>query len=43
MVGDKTAIAVRLFIEVPNGWQANVRRVKPERGNQQRCGNCADG
>jgi hypothetical protein len=27
MVGDKTAIAVRLFVEVPDGWQAKVCKV----------------
>jgi hypothetical protein len=30
LVVDKAAIAVRLFVEIPNGWQAKVREVASE-------------
>ena len=30
MVVDKAAIAVRLFVEVPNGWQAKVCEIATE-------------
>jgi hypothetical protein len=27
MVGDEAAIAVRLLVEIPNGWQAQMREI----------------